>query len=387
VEQRDFPELRGRPVAVTNGLLGSCIITCSYEARVYGVKTGMRLKDAMQQCPGLIQRASRPEVYAAVSTAIMQALLAVTPDLEVFSVDEAVLDVTRCQRLHGTPPRMGWMAKRIVYDTSGLTCSVGVSGDKTTAKYASDLDKPDGLVVIPPWEARERLAEVPVTELCGIGEGVGAFLAEHGVFVCREMEKLPMSVLARRWGNIGRRIWLMCWGEDPEPVHTRVPAPKSLGHGKVVPPGTRDREVLLTYLQHMAEKVTARLRQHHLEAQRFFIGLRTPAGWIGAKPRLSVPGQDGAALFRLCRFVLEQGWHGEEVLQVQVTALDPRPCQYQGDLFERPDEAREHLHRVVDAINARFGEITIGPGRLVNRSPTPNVISPAWKPQGPRQTI
>ena len=78
------------------------------------------------------------------------------------------------------------MAKSIVYDTSGLTCSVGVSGDKTTAKYASDLDKPDGFVVIPPWEARERLAEVPVTALCGIGEGIGAFLAEHGVFVCRD---------------------------------------------------------------------------------------------------------------------------------------------------------------------------------------------------------
>jgi DNA polymerase-4 len=67
--------------------------------------------------------------------------------------------------------------------------------------------------------------------------------------------------------------------------------------------------------------------------------------------------------------------------------LDPRPCQYQGDLFERPDEAREHLHRVVDAINGRFGELTIAPGKLVNRSPTPNVISPAWKPRGPRQTI
>ena len=90
VEQRDFPELRGRPIAVTNGMLGSCIITCSYEARTFGIQTGMRLKQAREKCPALIQRSARPEVYAGVSTAIMQALLAVMPDLEVYSVDEAV---------------------------------------------------------------------------------------------------------------------------------------------------------------------------------------------------------------------------------------------------------------------------------------------------------
>ncbi len=216
IEQRDRPEWRGRPVAITNGHQGTCIITCSYEARAYGIKTGMRLREARRLCPELIQCPAHPERYAATSAAIMAVLQDVTPDIEVFSVDEAFLDVTHCQRLLGTPLRMARLAKRKVFEVSGVLCSVGVSGDKTTAKFAAKLDKPDGLTVIPPWEAAARLRDVPVTELCGIAGGIGGFLAEHGVRTCGDMKRLPISVLARRFGNPGRRIWYMCQGADPE---------------------------------------------------------------------------------------------------------------------------------------------------------------------------
>ena len=269
IEQRDFPELRGKPIGVTNGLQGSTIITCSYEARAYGIKTGMRLKEARQYCPDIIQRPSRPYVYAQVSSEIMYALQAVTPDIEVFSVDEAFLDVSHCQQLYGTPPRMAHMAREIVQQVSGITCSAGVSGDKTTAKFAAKLNKPDGLAVIPPWEAKERLRDIPTTKLCGIANGIGSFLAGHGAHTCGDVGQLPISVLARRFGNLGRRIWLMCQGEDPETIKIDVAPPKSIGHGKVVPPGTKEKEVLLTYLLHMSEKVAARLRQHHMEASHF----------------------------------------------------------------------------------------------------------------------
>ena len=129
IEQRDRPEWRGRPVAVTNGLQGTCIITCSYEARAYGVHTGMRLKEARRLCPDLIQSPARPQRYAQVSSAIMTALQDITPLVEVFSVDEAFLDVTACQSLWGSPPRMAQLAKRKVFEAVGLPCSIGVSGD------------------------------------------------------------------------------------------------------------------------------------------------------------------------------------------------------------------------------------------------------------------
>lgn len=272
IEQKDFPELRERPVAVTNGGQGTCIITCSYEARAYGIKTGMRLPEARRLCPKLVQCPSRPHRYAEISRGIMRALHDVTPDMEVYSVDEAFLDVTHCQRLHGSPVRMGEMVRERVWEASGLLCSVGVSGDKTTAKYAAKFKKPNGFTVIPPWEAKDRLRDVPVTELWGIAHGIGNFLARYGVYRCGDIERLPIGILAKRFGNLGRRIWYMCQGADPDPVRPHVPDPKSMGHGKVIPPNTTDRDTVLTYLLHMSEKLAARLRRHDMKAQRFFRG-------------------------------------------------------------------------------------------------------------------
>ena len=387
IEQRDHAEWRGRPVAITNGLQGSCIITCSYEARSYGIKTGMRLKQARRLCPELIQCPAHPERYAATSTDIMTALQDITPDIEVFSVDEAFLDVTHCQRLLGTPPQIARLAKQKVFDASGVLCSVGISGDKTTAKFAAKLHKPNGLTVVPPWESAERLRDVAVTELCGIAEGIGHFLAVHGVHTCGDMKKLPISVLARRFGNPGRRIWYMCQGQDPAALQQEVAAPKSIGHGKVVPPDTRDIDVLLTYLMHMSEKVGMRLRRHHLQARTFAIGLRTAEGWAGRRLQCALPTNDGRQIMTLCRSVIDTVWQGQGIHQVQVTALDPVPSDRQLELFACLDSTPDEVNAVMDAVNQRYGELMLAPARLLNRSSMPNVIAPAWKPFGHRQTI
>jgi DNA polymerase-4 len=282
---------------------------------------------------------------------------------------------------------MAQLAKHKVFEASGVLCSVGVSGDKTTAKFAAKLNKPDGLTVIPPWEATARLRDVPVTELCGIAAGIGGFLAEHGVYTCGEVKRLPISVLARRFGNPGRRIWYMCQGADPEQLQCAVAAPKSIGHGKVVPPDTCDREVLLTYLLHMSEKVGARLRRHGLQATTFFIGLRTVGGWLGGKRHCALPTDDGRRIMALCRNVLRENWAGQGVHQVQVTALDPVDSDKQLELFDAMDEEQREVNAVMDEINRRYGEFALAPARLLQRSSMPNVIAPAWKPYGHRQTI
>ena len=389
VEQRDFPSLLGHPVAITNGMRGSCIITCSYEARAFGIRTGMRVKEALTLCPQLIQRPTRPKVYAKVSRNIMHSLINVCPDIEVFSVDEAFIDVTACQKLYGTPEEAARQLKQTVYRASGLLCSLGLSGDKTTAKYAAKLNKPDGFTVIPPWQAKERLQHVPVTELCGIAKGIGGFLAQYGVIYCGDMEKLPISVLSRRFGNLGRRIWYMCQGADPDPLHPDVAAPKSIGHGKVMPPNTRDRSTILTYLQHMCSKVGMRMRRYDMEAKTFWIGFRSQYGWLGSKTRLSEFSNDQQQIYQLGCLILEMHWQGEGIHQLQVTALDPRPAAMQLDLFSAKTEEKTHaqLNITIDRINERYGELALSPARLLNKSDMPNVIAPAWKPDGLRQTI
>ena len=134
IEQAQNPLFAGKPVGITNGLTGTCIITCSYEARAFGIHTGMRVKEAKKRCPDFIQLPANPVLYAQVSTNIMEALNDITPDIEVFSVDEAFLDLTHCKKIWDDPVTIGKAIKQKVFQVSGIHCSVGISGDKTTSK-------------------------------------------------------------------------------------------------------------------------------------------------------------------------------------------------------------------------------------------------------------
>lgn len=388
IEQLDDPALRGRPVAVTNGLQGTCIITCSYEARARGIHTGMRIGEAQQRCPALVQRPARPHRYAELATR-MSSLLRdhISPDIEIFSVDEVFLDVTRCQKLLGHPQHIAAQAKQLIEKELQLPCTVAVAGDKTTAKYCAKQHKPQGLGCIAPEQSRAYLKEVRVTKLCGIAEGIGRFLAARGVYTCADMARLPVGVMGKRFGYPGRRIWLMCQGQDPDKIHTTVAAPKTLGHGKVMPPDTNSEDEIRMYLLHMSEKIAARLRRHGLQARSFSIGLLTRYGWLGDTYRTTLAGNDGKKISALSRQMLAEHWRGEGVSQVHITALDPVPQDGQLELFEESHLQRDEVNRAVDGINQRYGELTIGPARLVKRSQMPNVISPAWKPSGPRQSI
>ncbi len=131
VEQRNNKKYQGKPIAITNGEQSSVIITCSYEARAYGIHTGMRLRTARTLCPQLQRVVSNPTSYANASQKIMTALEDITPDIEVFSIDEAFLDVTHCQNLFGTPKHIGIKIRNLITDTVNLPCSIGISGDKT----------------------------------------------------------------------------------------------------------------------------------------------------------------------------------------------------------------------------------------------------------------
>ncbi len=385
VEQRDFPELRAKPVAVTNGRLGSCIITSSYEARAQGVKTGMRLKEAWLKCPELIQCPARPKVYAATSKSIMAALAEnISPNIEIFSVDEAFLDITDGQKYLGTPKEIAMATKHAVWQASQLLCSVGVSGDKTTAKWAAKLNKPDGLTIIEPWTAEARLAPIEIDELCGINKGVKSFLNARGVFVCGDMKEIPISVLAQRFGNIGRRIWLMAQGKDPDKVDPNIAPPKSIGHGKVLPPQTKLLKTIKTFLYHMADKVAFRLRKNNMIANHFFVGLRLENEWIKTKFR-TPPTDSVNVIYDKISLFVKTYWRGQGVWAVQVTALSPYLQTYQIDLFN--PQVTSELDKTLDNINNRYGMFSVTKATLLNRSTMPDVIAPAWKPDGHRQTI
>ena len=385
VEQMDDPALRGKPVGITNGMLGTCIITCSYEARAYGVKSVTNLKKARELCPHLIRKPARPERYVQISTRIMQSMEQFTPEIEIFSVDEVFLDVTKSQNLFGDPLTIARRVKDVIYSVSGVKASVGVADSKMIAKWAAKLQKPDGLVVIEPGTAKERLRDVPVTDICGINKGIANHLAAYGAYTCGDVDRLPMNVLGQRFGNVGRRLHMICAGFDPEPITGKVAAPKSIGHGKVIPPNTRNPDVIETYLLHMSFKVAVRLRLYGYKSGHYSIGLRTKKGWCAGQYQV-MPTANMMDIFNLCVNMLNEQWNYSGVNQVQVTAIK-LVKQGQADLFSRTDLQQQQINDVIDAVNARYGELALAPAKLLNRSTMPNVIAPSWKPFGHRETI
>lgn len=360
VEQLENPLLTGRPIVLTRSDQDTYLLSCSTEAQARGIRNGMWLPEAKRLCPELIRVTARPPHYATISAQLLAEFRQLTPEIEAPSLGEFFLDVTHVQRVYGAPPVIARRVQRLISDLSGLRCSLGVAGDKTTAGWAAKQPAPAGLTVIPPWETATRLRDVPVRDLCGLGRGISAFLASRGVRTCHEMRRLPVSILTNKWGNIGQHIWLMTQGQDPEPVKpTRSPHP-SVGCGQALPAETHEESALRLALEHSADAVATRLREQHQVAQQFYIGLRTEQGWRGGRFLTEQITDDGPTIRRLCRTVLSRCWQGEDIHHIQVTALDPTLTQLQ---LKLPLEDGRHGHSpanpVVHCRNRRsFARVT-----------------------------
>ncbi|MDO8955070.1 MAG: DNA polymerase IV [Gammaproteobacteria bacterium] len=388
VEQKDFPELAGRPVAVVNGEAGSTIITSSYQARAFGIKTGTKVKEALQACPGLVIRPARSERYAEVSSTIMAALEDITPDLEIFSVDECYLELTHVLSLYDSMEALAEQIRKTVYQASGgLTCSIGISEGKLTAKYCSKLNK-GKTTIVPPSAIKNFMAEAPVADICGIGRQIARYLNDQGVYLCKDIEKRPMSILSQRFGNIGKRLYLTCLGHDPEPLATPQ-EPKSMGHGKVMPPGTKDRNIVIATFSQLNEKLASRLRRHCYLAETLVISMKIDSGWIGRKITLTQATSDSTLLWEFIKEFLET-WHSEGVYKVQITATQLRPESIeQLCLFDKPatESKQSKVEALKDQINDKFGSSTLMLANALANRHSFSVISPAWRPTGTRKSL
>ena len=387
IEQRDFPKLLGMPVAVTNGKHGSCIITCSYEARAFGVKTGMRLHDGKKICPHLIQRPSRPNVYASTSTNIMSILENITPDIQIYSVDEAFLELTNCMKIYKNIDEVVYKIKDLIYSSENLKCSIGVSYNKSLAKFASKLNKPDGITFITRKNYHKYLDNAPINKLCGVSNGITKFLNSHGVYKCSDMKRIPISILSNRFGNIGKKIWLMANGNDFEGLTLDPIHPKSLGHGKVLMPNTKNLYTIRKNFLKMSVKLSKRLRDSGYVSNKFLVGIKIKAGWIQKKMKLDQPTCNQSVIFKLCEFYLDMLDKNIGIYQIQVTAINPIQKNIQADLFNQMTE-KDNCLRVVDGINKRFGKDIVGPARLKpDIQDSPDVIAPSWRPKGYRKSV
>jgi DNA polymerase IV len=373
VEQRDRPELRGRPVIVGGGGPNQrgVVSAASYEARKFGVHSAMPLRTAGRLCPNGVFLPVDGTKYQAVSREVMTILRRYTPLVEPISIDEAFLDVTGSRKLFGDGEMIGRLVKKAIHQEVGLTASVGVARTKLVAKIASDLRKPDGLVVVKPGDEEAFLRPLPISRLWGVGAKSAAALSEYGVRTIGDLAALPADLLVRRFGKHGASLGDRARGLDADPVGNRDAA-KSVGHEHTFDVDTSDRDVIERTILAMSEGVAGRLRDSHVRASTVTVKIRdTSFRTITRQRTLSEPTDLTEPIFRTALELARPEVRGLKIRLLGVTAsgLGERD---QLSLFEADDPRRRRVTEAADTVRHRFGERAITRARLVgSRLPAP----------------
>jgi DNA polymerase-4 len=394
VEQRDRPELRGKPVIVGGGgpTDRGVVSAASYEARAFGVHSAMPLRTAAALCPGGIFVPVDGAKYQAVSRQVMAILRRFTPLVEPVSIDEAFLDVTGSQALFGDGESIGRQIRAAILDEVQLTASVGVATTKLVAKVASDLRKPDALVVVQPGQEADFLAPLPITRLWGVGARTAEALREFGVTTIGDLAGLDRGVLERRFGKHGGALTMRARGVDPDPVSDRAPA-KSIGHEHTFDVDTSDRDVIERTLLAMAEGVAGRLRASGVKAATVTVKIRDSTFRTITRQRtLAEPTDLTEPIWRAALELARPEVRAIRVRLLGVTASNLGE-RVQLQLFSGEGDAAGDAargRRVVeaeDAIRRRFGERAVTRARLLGTGlPAPFEDDPMTAPEhrGPR---
>ncbi len=262
VEQRDNPKLRGKPIAVIGQGERTVLATCSYEARRYGVKTAMTPDAAKRLCPDIIFVIGDHRKYSSICRQMEEICLGLTPDIEVYSIDEVFLDVTRSHHLFENPTAMARTLKDTVRKELGVTCTVGIGPNILIAKLASELAKPDGLRWIENSEIPAILESLPIKQLWGIGAQTEKKLKSMGITTAGQLGRMPLSALTRRFGIFGQQLQAMGNGTLKRSVERGSGPPKSISHSTTLPRDIWKADEIHACLLHLCEKVGYRARHH-----------------------------------------------------------------------------------------------------------------------------
>ena len=388
VEQQANPELQGKPIAVVGGSGRTVITTSSYEARAFGVKTGMAKWEALRCCPQLIIVVGDNKKYTYTSARIVEMMKEYTPQVEVFSIDEAWLDVTHSLSIFGSPERIAYLLKARIKESFGITCSIGIAPNKLLAKLASDLHKPDGLTTIKPEDVSRTLERMPIKELCGIGRKMERHLNLMSIYTCGELGRCDESRLTRKFGIIGSRLKQMGLGIDDSPV-----APieeddevKSVGHSMTLRQDVSKREDILKYLLQLSEMVGRRARRYGVSGRTITLHIRFADFYsnFGKQNTLRSYIKQSSDIFKAAVAILDTTELLQPVRQLGVKLSNLSYESEQLSLF-RDEQRKIDAIRAMDSVNDRFGAFKVTFGSLLTAEDKgSHVISPAWRPEGIR---
>ncbi len=378
VELLDNPALAGEPVIV--GGLGprGVVSTANYAARKFGVHSAMPMSKARRLCPEGQYLRPRMSRYREISAQVFAIFRTYTPLVEGLSLDEAFLDVTASVRLFGSAETIAATLKDRIYREIGLTASVGVAHNKFLAKLASDLQKPDGLVVVPADRVQAFLDPMPIKRLWGVGPKTQPRLQALGILTFGQLRRAGASMLQPVLGNRTEHFLRLAAGEDDREVVAESPD-KSISHEMTFDQDLTDPVEMLAELQHLVEAVAQRLRGRQLLASTVTVKIRDSSFRTVTRSR-SMPAASNCTmtLYRLARSLFV-GWQQQQprtpvrLLGMGVSGLEHRfaveVAMDAGDQADQP--AQQKLDRVLDRINQRYGDARIVHGMTLRRRRDP----------------
>ena len=385
IEQLDHPEYKGHPVIVGGLSSRGVVATCSYEARKFGVHSAMPISRAKKLCPDGIYVYPRMDRYKEVSEQIFSIMKEFTPYIEPLSVDEAFLEVSGMSTMYSGPKALGRAIKDRVFEETGLIISAGLAPNKFLAKLASDLDKPDGLVVIPYGREKEILAPLPIKRIWGVGPRTEKILKTGGFHLMRHIQALPdESSLIPHVGNQARRIWELANGIDDRPVETDRKI-QSIGAEETYEEDLTDGSTIELEFRYFANRLSKRLRKRNLLGHTVSIKVRyDDFTTVSRQKRLDTPSDHEHVFFETALLLWNKLMQDKTSKQLKgVTFMDPpgpirllgltvsgldEEVPMQDSLFESPkNETENKLAGVLDSLESKFGETAVMSGALWQR--------------------
>ena len=385
IEQLDHPEYKGHPVIVGGLSSRGVVATCSYEARKFGVHSAMPISRAKKLCPDGIYVYPRMDRYKEVSHQIFSIMKEFTPYIEPLSIDEAFLEVSGMSTMYSGPKALGRAIKDRVYEQTGLIISAGLAPNKFLAKLASDLDKPDGLVVIPYGREKEILAPLPIKRIWGVGPHTEKRLKVGGFHLMRHIQALPDErSLIPIVGNQARRIWELANGIDERPVETDRKI-QSIGAEETYEEDLTDGSAIELEFRYFANRLSKRLRKRNMLGHTVSIKVRyDDFTTVSRQKRLDTPSDHEHVFFETALLLWNKLMQDKTSKQLKgVTFMDPpgpirllgltvsgldEDVPMQDSLFESPkNETENKLAGVLDSLESKFGETAVMSGALWQR--------------------
>lgn len=368
VEQRDNPELKRKPVIVgadpQQGKGRGVVSAASYEARKFGIKSALPISKAYKLCPQGCFVPVNGRRYAEVSRSIMSIFKEFSPLIEPISLDEAFIDVTGTGRLKGDPENIGREIKARIKSKEDLTASVGIAPNKLVAKIASDIEKPDGFVVVKPDEVRAFLSPLPIRRLWGIGKITAKRMKDLGIKTIGDFASFSEEDVKIIFGSNGYDLWQNAHGIDTRKVKNEHKA-KSISNETTFQKDVTDPEVINSTLLGLSEKVGYRLRSNKYYGKTIFLKVRlSDFTTLRRNSTFSEPVNLSKTIFSEIKFLYDKLKIAGQPIRLLGVGLS-QLCgdkEHQLALFDFEDERRRKAEEAVDILKKRFGTDKIGRG-------------------------